>query len=147
MSETNDDSKVFGFILIFFGIIAIILLFKQDNFGLSNDQKVIQYYQEISISKDVAITYYNTGDLTYIEEKPYEGSIAISGNLYQYFYPGEIVYLNCDNCILQGYYRINDKVNKRINNRVDVYTNKNIDLSQGIWLGKIEKIDLHVKPI
>ncbi len=128
-------------IILIIGLISLIIIEVLNKNNSKNSE--VTYYEEVLITKDISLTYYNTGNMTSMQEKPYEGSIAISPDLYDFFYPGEIVYIECG-CILDGYYRINDKTNSRFNNRVDVYTNKEINLDAGIWLGKINKIHYFV---
>jgi 3D (Asp-Asp-Asp) domain-containing protein len=128
-------------IILIIGLISLIIIEVLNRTASKNSE--VTYYEEVLITKDISLTYYNTGNITSMQERPYEGSIAISPDLYKFFYPGEIVYIECG-CVLDGYYRINDKTNSRFNNRVDVYTNKEINLDTGIWLGKINKIHYFV---
>lgn len=123
------------------GIIQLITSIEDNK---NNNNSKISYYEELLTTKEVSITYYDSGEITSLQESPYEGSIAISRDLYQYFHPGEIVYLEC-NCILEGYYRINDTTHSRFKNRVDVYTKKKLDLDIGLWIGKINKIEHFIR--
>lgn len=136
-------------IIIFIAVSVIVwslieLIINIENDKNKNNNSKISYYEELLASKEVSITYYNEGEVTSLQEQPYEGSIAISRDLYQYFHPGEIVYLECD-CVLEGYYRINDTTHSRFKNRVDVYTKKRLDLTIGLWIGKINKIEHFIK--
>ena len=148
MNTKNIINKV-GYVFIGIGIFVVIIYIIGiyniiiTNNKLKEQSKVIEYYEETLITREVEVTYYNTGHITSMQEKPYEGSVAISPDLYEYFYPGEIVYIECG-CVLDGYYRINDKTNSKFKDRVDVYTNKKINLDTGIWKAKINKIHYFV---
>lgn len=133
-------------IFIIIGVLTwcIIQLITSIEDNKNNNNSKISYYEELLTTKEVSITYYDSGEITSLQESPYEGSIAISRDLYQYFHPGEIVYLEC-NCILEGYYRINDTTHSRFKNRVDVYTKKKLDLDIGLWIGKINKIEHFIR--
>lgn len=133
-------------IFIIIGVLTwcIIQLITSIEDNKNNNNSKISYYEELLTTKEVSITYYGSGEITSLQESPYEGSIAISRDLYQYFHPGEIVYLECD-CVLEGYYRINDTTHSRFKNRVDVYTKKKLDLDIGLWIGKINKIEHFIR--
>lgn len=97
---------------------------------------------ELIYNENVHVTYYSNGEITYCENKPGKGQIALSRDLASQFQCGQSIIVTCD-CPFDGIYTYTDKMHQRYENHVDIYLplidylRSPKSYKKGKWKGKI----------